>query len=150
MRAITLTSLLNVTLETELICVNTNEIPVMAKKLLELSDNRKVWFFYGEMGAGKTTLIKAICAQLGMKDDLSSPTFSIVNEYVSGNKKVYHFDLYRIKKPEELVDIGFEEYIESGNYCFIEWPELIGEKWVDNPFHIRISTEGTIRKIACK
>ena len=89
-----------------------------------IKDN-KVVLFYGEMGAGKTTLIKEICAQLGVTDGMSSPTFALVNEYhTKDNSTIYHFDLYRIKNIEECLDMGMEEYIQSGNYCFIEWPEI--------------------------
>src|SRR5690606_3148186 len=86
----------------------------------------RVWLFYGEMGSGKTTLIKALCAQLGVRDGMSSPTFSIVNEYLAADgRKVYHFDYYRIKSEAEAYDIGSEEYFYSGDMCFIEWPEKI-------------------------
>ena len=82
--------------------------------------------FYGKMGAGKTTFIKAICEELGVKDVITSPTFAIVNEYTDGQgEPVYHFDFYRIKKQEEVYDIGFEDYVESGSVCLMEWPELI-------------------------
>lgn len=101
------------------------ELPSVASQLISLAGNRKIWLFKGEMGAGKTTLIKELCKQLGTTSELSSPTFAIVNEYTtSSSKKIYHFDLYRIKKKEELFDIGFDEYLESDNYCFIEWPEI--------------------------
>ncbi len=84
----------------------------------------KTVLFYGDMGTGKTTLIKALVKNLGSSDDVSSPTFSIVNEYEAGNNKIVHFDLYRIKDKMELMDIGFEEYVNSDDWVFIEWPEL--------------------------
>ncbi len=85
-----------------------------------------VLLFYGEMGAGKTTLIKALSQKLGVTDTISSPTFSIVNEYVtSHNEIIYHFDFYRITNQEEALDLGFEEYVENGDWIFIEWPENI-------------------------
>lgn len=86
----------------------------------------KVFAFYGKMGAGKTTFIKAICEEMGVDDVITSPTFAIVNEYeTSEEDTIYHFDFYRIKKIEEVYDMGYEEYFYSGNLCFIEWPELI-------------------------
>ena len=97
--------------------------------------NKKIFCFYGELGAGKTTLIKEICKQLGVTDKGSSPTFSLINEYkissslmspsarVIKGEAVYHFDLYRLKSESEIYDIGYEDYLFSGNYCFIEWPE---------------------------
>ncbi|WP_423146579.1 tRNA (adenosine(37)-N6)-threonylcarbamoyltransferase complex ATPase subunit type 1 TsaE [Rubrolithibacter danxiaensis] len=93
--------------------------------LLHFIGNEKILLFYGEMGAGKTTFIKAICKELGITDTVSSPTFSIVNEYVSPSGPVYHFDFYRLKNETEALDLGYEDYIYSGNYCFIEWPEKI-------------------------
>ncbi len=93
----------------------------------EMGDNR-LFAFYGKMGAGKTTFIKAVCEHLGVTDVINSPTFAIVNEYLDGEEQpIYHFDFYRIKKPAEVMDIGFEDYIGSDCLCFMEWPELIGE-----------------------
>ena len=88
-----------------------------------------VFAFYGKMGAGKTTFIKAICEELGVNDVITSPTFAIVNEYQreTTGEPIYHFDFYRIKKLEEVYDMGYEDYFYSGNNCFIEWPELIEE-----------------------
>ena len=97
----------------------------VANELLFLGSRVKIWLFYGEMGSGKTTLIKAICSALKVDDLVSSPTFSIVNEYKSAAGKVYHFDFYRIKNEREAFEIGTEEYFYSGEYCFIEWPEKI-------------------------
>ena len=85
----------------------------------------KILLFYGNMGSGKTTLIKEICKELGVKDRVSSPTFSIVNEYESDQHVIYHFDLYRMTDEEEAYQIGFEEYIESGHWIFIEWPDRL-------------------------
>mgnify|MGYP001777050938 CR=1 FL=1 len=87
----------------------------------------RVFAFYGKMGAGKTTFIKAVCEQLGVEDVITSPTFAIVNEYTSetSGDTIYHFDFYRIKKLDEVYDMGYEEYFYSGSLCFIEWPELI-------------------------
>lgn len=105
-----------------------SELPAVARKLLQSFDGEKVVAFKGPMGAGKTTLIKALCEALGVKDTISSPTFSIVNEYHTINgEKIYHFDFYRIKSVEEAYDMGYEEYFYSKAYCFIEWPEKIEE-----------------------
>ena len=89
--------------------------------------NGHVFAFYGKMGAGKTTFIKAICEELGVEDVITSPTFAIVNEYRSAttNELIYHFDFYRIKKLDEVYDMGYEDYFYSGALCFLEWPELI-------------------------
>jgi tRNA threonylcarbamoyladenosine biosynthesis protein TsaE len=100
------------------------KLPVACKKLIEFAGNIKVFTFNGEMGSGKTTFIKELCKVLNSEDDFSSPTYSIVNEYRSPQGKIFHFDLYRLRKESELFDLGFEEYLQSGNYCFIEWPEL--------------------------
>jgi len=96
------------------------------KLLLQTFPEDRVFAFYGAMGAGKTTFIKALCRELGSADYVTSPTFALINEYSTSNGSViYHFDFYRIKKIEEAFDLGYEDYIYSGNYCFIEWPEMI-------------------------
>ena len=101
------------------------DIERSAKVFLNQFSEPSVVAFVGEMGAGKTTFIKAICKELEVLDTVNSPTFAIVNEYETQNSKsIYHFDLYRIKKSEEVLDIGFEDYLYSGNWCFIEWPEI--------------------------
>ena len=103
-----------------------SELRKYAKQMLAHFSEDKVFAFYGSMGAGKTTFIKAICAELGSHDYVTSPTFALINEYtVSGGSVIYHFDFYRIKKLDEAYDLGYEDYIYSGNYCFIEWPERI-------------------------
>lgn len=87
---------------------------------------KKVFLFYGSMGAGKTTFIRAICEELGVKESINSPTFAIINEYKSGvGEPIFHFDFYRINKEEEAFDFGYEDYFYSGNLCFVEWPEKI-------------------------
>ena len=101
------------------------DLPQIAASIISYSVPVKVFLFYGEMGAGKTTLIKALCACLGATDPVTSPTFSIVNEYAGGDGSIYHFDFYRLKKQAEALDMGYEEYFYSGEYCFIEWPEKI-------------------------
>jgi tRNA threonylcarbamoyladenosine biosynthesis protein TsaE len=99
-----------------------------AKELLSHCGKNKIFAFYGTMGAGKTTIIKAICEVLGAVDIISSPTFTLVNEYMtSGGEALYHIDFYRIKKLEEVFDFGIEEYLTGDSYCFMEWPELIEE-----------------------
>lgn len=105
-----------------------DEIDAAAKQFVDEMGESKVFAFYGSMGAGKTTFIKAVCEQLGVTDVINSPTFAIVNEYLSGEgEPIYHFDFYRIKRPHEVLDIGYEDYVYSGNLCFMEWPELIEE-----------------------
>ena len=101
-----------------------SEVYSVAQRLLAEAKG-KTFLFYGDMGAGKTTLIKALCQELEVEDAVSSPTFAIVNEYSGVNGTVYHFDFYRIKNESEALDLGYEDYLYSGNYCFIEWPEKI-------------------------
>ena len=103
-----------------------DKIGEAAKEFVAAMGDRKVFAFYGKMGAGKTTFIKAVCEELGVEDVINSPTFAIVNEYVDGHgEPIYHFDFYRIKNLQEVLDIGYEDYVYSGNLCFMEWPELI-------------------------
>jgi tRNA threonylcarbamoyladenosine biosynthesis protein TsaE len=105
---------------------NLSDLEVIAKELLSTAKEYKVFCFKGDLGAGKTTFIKTICKQLGVVDDVTSPTFSIVNEYMTvQNEPVYHFDFYRLKKEEEALDLGYEQYFFSSYYCFVEWPEKI-------------------------
>ena len=100
------------------------ELDEVAKAIVEVFESEKKIVFFGEMGVGKTTLIKSICKALNVQDVVTSPTFSVVNEYQNKDgDSLYHFDFYRIKNQEELFDLGLEEYIYSDNYCFIEWPE---------------------------
>lgn len=98
-----------------------------AKQFVAQIGEHKVFAFYGSMGAGKTTFIKAVCEELGVEDVITSPTFAIINEYTGQEGTIYHFDFYRIKKLEEVYDMGYEDYFYSGALCFIEWPELIEE-----------------------
>jgi tRNA threonylcarbamoyladenosine biosynthesis protein TsaE len=100
-----------------------------AKQFIAAMEDNTVFAFYGKMGAGKTTFIKAVCEELGVTDVINSPTFAIVNEYRSDEtgELIYHFDFYRIKKLDEVYDMGYEDYFYSGALCFIEWPELVEE-----------------------
>ncbi len=115
------------------------EIAVAAKEFVTAMGDRKVFAFYGKMGAGKTTFIKAVCEELGVEDVINSPTFAIVNEYVDGKgEPVYHFDFYRIKNLQEVLDIGYEDYVYSGHVCFMEWPELIENLLPDDAVKVTI------------
>lgn len=105
----------------------TGDLPQAAAEFIKATGNRKVFAFRAPMGAGKTTFISEICRQLGVEDDSGSPTFSIINEYSDREgKPVYHFDFYRIDDIEEALDLGLDDYFESGALCFVEWPEKIG------------------------
>jgi tRNA threonylcarbamoyladenosine biosynthesis protein TsaE len=110
-----------------------------AREFVSQMGDATIFAFYGKMGAGKTTFIKAVCEALGVDDVVTSPTFAIVNEYATSTKPLYHFDFYRIKKLSEVYDMGYEDYFYSGCYCFIEWPELIEEVLPDDA--VRISIE---------
>jgi tRNA threonylcarbamoyladenosine biosynthesis protein TsaE len=127
------------------------QLPSVAQQVISFAGDLKIWAFEGEMGAGKTTLIKAICDILEVEDNVSSPTFSIVNEYWSAKEKsIYHFDFYRLKDESEALDIGIEEYFDSGNYCFLEWPSKI-ENLLPKPLlKIQITIEGNQRVIHLK
>lgn len=118
------------------------EIDKAAKDFVAAMGDRKVFAFYGKMGAGKTTFIKAVCEELGVEDVINSPTFAIVNEYVDGKgEPVYHFDFYRIKNLQEVLDIGYEDYVYSGHVCFMEWPELIENLLPDDAVKVTIEEE---------
>ena len=118
------------------------EIAVAAKDFVAAMGERKVFAFYGKMGAGKTTFIKAVCEELGVEDVINSPTFAIVNEYVDGKgEPVYHFDFYRIKNQQEVMDLGYEDYVYSGHVCFMEWPELIENLLPDDAVKVTIEEE---------
>ena len=101
-----------------------SDLPKVAAEFLEFTKDKSIFTLYGSMGVGKTTFIKAVAEVLGVEDEVNSPTFSIVNEYVTAlGDSIFHFDFYRIKDPSEALDFGYEEYFYSGNKCFIEWPE---------------------------
>lgn len=120
------------------------DINEAAKTFVENMGDGKVFAFYGKMGAGKTTFVKAVCECLGVDDVITSPTFAIVNEYTSATTgdAIYHFDFYRIKKLEEVYDMGYEDYFYSGSLCFLEWPELIEDLLPED------ATKVTIEEIA--
>ena len=131
-----------------LISENLEELPKIAKEILEYSSPHKKFLFYAEMGVGKTTLIKELSLQLGVTDVVSSPTFSIVNEYAtSSNCRIYHFDFYRLKDEKEAFDMGYEEYFFGDNYCFIEWPERIPNLIGDDMVTIKMRLDGKKRVI---
>lgn len=110
-----------------------------AEQLIAFGESEKIFLFYGDMGAGKTTFIKLLCESLGVKEPVTSPTFSIVNEYQGESSRIYHFDFYRLKNQSEALDLGYEEYFYSGNYCFIEWPEKIPDLWPGH--YIRVDVQ---------
>jgi tRNA threonylcarbamoyladenosine biosynthesis protein TsaE len=119
-----------------------------AKKLLKESGENKIFAFYGSMGAGKTTIIKAICEVLGASDIISSPTFTLVNEYRTfKSDTIYHIDFYRIKKLEEVFDFGVEEYLTGDTYCFMEWPELVEEILPRETVRVRITVDDENQRI---
>lgn len=132
---------------------STEQLADAARTFISNIGERRIFAFYGKMGAGKTTFIKAICTELGVEDVITSPTFAIVNEYEIAPKtssslsyhlpavptqSVYHFDFYRIKRLEEVYDMGYEEYFYSGALCFIEWPELIEQLLPEDTVRVRI------------
>ena len=121
-----------------------------ACEFIEHTGEHRVFAFYGKMGAGKTTFVKAICEELGVDDVITSPTFAIINEYTTAHQPsdislqtstIYHFDFYRIKKLEEVYDMGYEDYFYSGALCFIEWPELIEEILPDDAIRVSITEQ---------
>ncbi|MEG1622588.1 MAG: tRNA (adenosine(37)-N6)-threonylcarbamoyltransferase complex ATPase subunit type 1 TsaE [Alistipes sp.] len=119
------------------------ELPAVAQAIINALNGRTVVAFRGEMGAGKTTLIREIAAQLGSTDPVSSPTFAIINQYAArDDKRIYHFDFYRINRIEEAYDFGYEEYFYSGDLCLVEWPEKIEQLLPDNIVTVRITVDG--------
>jgi tRNA threonylcarbamoyladenosine biosynthesis protein TsaE len=126
-----------------------NDLPMAAAELLKQADDLRVWLLKGEMGAGKTTLVKQIVDQMGVNGTVASPTFSIVNQYgMSDEKMVYHFDLYRLKNEVEAFDIGLDEYLNSGHLCLIEWPEKLEKLLPDQYFEVQIQPQDSLtRKI---
>lgn len=130
-----------------LIMQNIDDLDEVARRLLSEGSDCRVWLFEGDMGAGKTTLIKALCRALGVVSMVQSPTFSIVNEYTTRTgESVYHFDCYRLRNEAEALDIGIEEYFDSGSFCFVEWPERIEALWPPCYYRVQIKAEPTGRR----
>lgn len=125
----------------ELKITSIEQIGEAARQFVSQIGERRVFAFYGSMGAGKTTFVKAVCEQLGVQDVITSPTFAIVNEYTGDDGAIYHFDFYRIKKLEEVYDMGYEDYFYSGALCFIEWPELIEELLPEDAVKVSIAEQ---------
>ena len=119
-----------------------DKLPGIAAELISFAQNSRIFLFYGEMGAGKTTLIKSLCEKLGVAEPVTSPTFSIVNEYNGQDGKIFHFDFYRLKNETEALDMGYEKYFYSGAYCFIEWPEKIPGLLPEHYISIKIEVTG--------
>lgn len=133
---------------TEILIPSLDKTADAAQEFVAQMGHRRVFAFYGGMGAGKTTFIKALCQQLGVKDAVTSPTFAIVNEYGSDIGPIYHFDFYRIKNLAEVMDLGFDDYAYSGHLCLMEWPELIEDLLPDNTVSVHIEeTDNGMRKI---
>jgi len=126
----------------ELRCTGVSDLDRIAGELISLYPGKRIFALSGPMGSGKTTFIQALCRRLNVVDVVNSPTFSIVNEYLTGEgASVFHFDLYRIRKADELLDIGYEDYFYCGDYCFIEWPELAADLIPDESVYITIEVE---------
>lgn len=129
-----------------LILKSLSDLNIVADKFLRLLKDQKVFAFFGPMGVGKTTFIKALCNELGVVEIVTSPTFALVNEYQTNQGDViYHFDFYRIEKIEEVYDLGYEDYFFSGNYCFIEWPDKVAEILPENIVFVQMieNADGT-------
>lgn len=126
-------------------------LPAVAKQLLDTFPKERFYAFFGKMGVGKTTLIKELCAQLGVTQNVTSPTFAIINEYAAANgDPVYHFDFYRLKSLTEAYDIGYEEYFYSGNYCFTEWTEKIEDLLPEHYLRLLIEERDGMRHLAAQ
>lgn len=116
------------------------ELPFIAQQIIQFAGDTKIWLFEGPMAAGKTTLIKEICKQLEVKGSVASPTYSLVNEYLTEvGQTIYHFDFYRLKSETEALDYGIEEYFDSGNLCFCEWPSMIPNLWPNHYLMLNLS-----------
>jgi len=123
--------------------ISQDRLEHVARELTEVAGRTKIWLLFGEMGSGKTTLIRAIGKNLGVKEGIHSPTFSIINEYdAPGGKKIYHFDLYRLNSEKEVFETGATEYFDSGDLCLVEWPEKLGSLTPPDHLKIRITATG--------
>ncbi len=130
-----------------LIAQSLQDLPQIAQEVISFGKNNKIWLFEGEMGAGKTTLIKAICKALSVWGHVQSPTFALINEYVTDSgEEIYHFDFYRIKNEMEAMDIGVEEYFYSGNLCLIEWSSKVQNLLPENCLMIKILKESETKR----
>lgn len=127
-------------------------LDTIAKKLVHQFPDNHIFAFYGKMGAGKTTFIQSVCKILGTNDNVTSPTFALINEYkTSQQQSIFHFDFYRIKDIEEAFDLGYEDYLFSGNYCLIEWPEMIEQLLPENIVKVKIEVaEDGVRNISAE
>lgn len=131
--------------------LNISELDKIAKRLIDEFSSQRIFAFYGKMGAGKTTFIQAICKYLGTTDNVTSPTFAIINEYQTIKNSIFHFDFYRIKNLEEAFDMGYEDYLYSGSFCLIEWPEMIEPLLPENRVDVSIeAVENNERLIKAK
>lgn len=128
------------------------ELEGVAQELIAQFPKERVFAFYGKMGAGKTTFIQSVCRALGSADNVTSPTFALINEYMNAEmNSIFHFDFYRIKDIEEAFDLGYEDYIYSGNYCLIEWPEMIESLLPENLVEVKIEAlNSNTRMISAK
>ena len=137
----------------EIVIDGLDDLARVADQLINYAENRKKWLFTGEIGAGKTTFIQRICQALGVKDKITSPTFSLINEYVFTPEEgtsglIHHIDLYRLKSLDEAIDIGIEDYLYDDNYCFIEWPQVIEPLWPEQVVEINLEIiDNSKRKI---
>jgi tRNA threonylcarbamoyladenosine biosynthesis protein TsaE len=135
-------------MQKQFVCEDEDELYPVVDAIIKESVSNKIFAFFGNMGAGKTTLIKKICEKLNVTDHVSSPTFSLVNEYETNTGElIYHFDFFRIKSPSEAVDIGFDEYLYSGNLCLIEWAEKVQPLLPEETIIIKIVPENNVRNI---
>lgn len=131
----------------QIIINSAQELQSVATQLLAFANGNKFFIFEGEMAAGKTTFIKVFCAILGVVDVVSSPTFSIVNEYESKTGLIYHFDFYRLKNQQEAYDIGYEEYFYSGDYCLVEWPSKVEDLLPESYIKVEIKIAGDEQRL---
>lgn len=130
-------------------CREPEELAEAAEILTSYFRTERIFAFYGEMGAGKTTFIRAICKELGSRDQVNSPTYGLVNEYlIPGNRSIYHFDFYRILEEEEAIDIGFDDYVHHSGFCLIEWPEKVNSLLPKRFVKVTMELIGQVRRIS--